>query len=286
MPLQQKIAAIILFSIIVLTAVLYWIHAQRYISTDNAYVNANIVQIAPQVSGQVIRLNIQNNQFVKAGTLLFELDPVPFQMAVDKAGAKLAIEHATWKNAQANTARIIKLVKNKALSVQDQDNAIKNLQIATATLQLEKASLAKAELDLQNSKVYASTDGYVSNMTLRVGNVVSAFHPLFALISNEQYWVDANFKETELQHIKPGQTAKITVDMYPSLVFKGVVESISGGSGAVFSLLPPQNATGNWIKITQRVPVKIHVLNPDAQHPLRIGTTAAVTIDTKKSDSK
>ncbi len=293
--LQQKIASshrfkivtlLILLSIIVISGALYWLQTRYYINTDNAYVNANIIQISPQVRGQVIKLNVQNNQFVKAGTLLFELDPVPFQVEIDKAKAQLTIAYATWKNAQSNTKRIIMLAKREALSAQERDNAIKNLQIATASLQLNQASLEQAELDLRNSKVFASTDGYISNMTQRIGSVVGAFRPLFVLISNEQYWVDANFKETELRNIKSGQTVKIVVDMYPSYIFKGTVESISGGSGTAFSLLPPQNATGNWIKITQRVPVKIRIINPNPQYPLRIGTTATVTIDTRGNTKK
>jgi membrane fusion protein (multidrug efflux system) len=101
---------------------------------------------------------------------------------------------------------------------------------------------------------------------------------LFALISNSEFWVDANFKETELEHIHPGQLANIYVDMYPGHTFSGVVESISGGTGSAFSLLPPQNATGNWVKVAQRVPVRIRVLNPEQDFPLRIGTSASVRI--------
>jgi membrane fusion protein, multidrug efflux system len=108
--------------------------------------------------------------------------------------------------------------------------------------------------------------------------VITAYQPIFALISDESFWADTNFKETEMEKIRPGQAAKIEVDMYPGHVFNGVVESISGGAGAAFSLLPPQNATGNWVKVTQRVPVRIQILNPDPRYPLRIGTSALVTV--------
>lgn len=288
--LQQKIKTsrtmqvrlfVAVLSLLLISGVIYWLHARRYIDTDDAYVNANIVQVAPQVSGQVIMLNVQNNQFVKAGTLLFALDPAPFQAAIDKAKAQLQIDDATLKNAQTNTGRTVALAKKASLSLKERDDAVKDLQVAEAALRLDKASLAQAELDLRNSRVCAAVDGYVANMTLRVGSVVSAFQPLFAIISTEQYWVDANFKETELQNIKSGQRAEIIVDMYPAYRFTGVVANISGGSGAAFSLLPPQNATGNWIKITQRVPVKILITNPNAQYPLRVGTTATVTVDTQ-----
>jgi membrane fusion protein (multidrug efflux system) len=102
---------------------------------------------------------------------------------------------------------------------------------------------------------------------------------LFAIISDEEWWVDANFKETELERIRAGQPATIRVDMYRDHEFRGTVESLSVGSGAAFSLLPAQNATGNWVKVTQRVPVRIRVLDPDAKHPLRVGTTATVRVE-------
>lgn len=272
--------------IIFFIAVMILLHSSRFINTDDAYINANIVQITPQVSGQVIKLDIQNNQFVKAGTILFEVDPAPYNVALEKAKAQLNIALATWQNAQVNTKRILELVKSKTLTLQDRDDATKNLQVAIANYQLAKAALNQATLDLRNTKVYATVDGFITNLTLRPGNVVNAFQPLFALISNDQYWADANFKETELQNIHSCETAEITVDMYPSHVFQGIVESISGGSGTAFSLLPPQNATGNWVKITQRVPVKVRIINPDPKFPLRIGVTANVTIDSKSSSAK
>lgn len=266
--------------VLILTACI-WLHLSRFTSTDDAYINANIVQITPQVSGQVIKLHIHNNQFVKAGDLLFEIDPEPYKIALEKVKAQLAIAQATWQNDKTHSTRIIELVKKKTLSIQDYDDTIKTLNVAAANFQLAKAALDQAELDLRNTRVYASTNGTISNMTLRSGNVINAYQPLFALISNELFWVDANFKETELQNVRIGQTASIEVDMYPGHVFHGIVESISGGSDTAFSLLPSQNSTGNWIKITQRVPVKISILDTNSRYPLRIGTTATVTIDTK-----
>jgi membrane fusion protein, multidrug efflux system len=256
-----------------------WLHARHFINTDNAYVNANVIQIAPQVSGKVLRLYVENNQHVKEGTLLFEIDPEPYMVALTKATAQLGIAQAVWNNAQANTKRIVELVNKKALSTQDKDDATKNLNVAAASLQLAKASVEQAKLDLRNTRVYAPTSGTITNMVLRAGNIVEVNKPLFVFISSTKFWVDANFKETELRNIHVGQTAEVIVDMYPAHIFHGVVESISGGSGAAFSLLPPQNATGNWIKITQRIPVKINILNLDSQYSLRIGSTANVAID-------
>jgi membrane fusion protein (multidrug efflux system) len=101
---------------------------------------------------------------------------------------------------------------------------------------------------------------------------------LFSIVANDAYWVDANFKETELQRVRAGQPATVTVDMYPKHPFEATVESVSAGSGAAFSLLPPQNATGNWVKVTQRVPVRVRIVHPDPAFPLRIGTTATVRV--------
>ena len=128
----------------------------------------------------------------------------------------------------------------------------------------------------------APTNGVIANLSLQPGNTVSPNVPLFVVISDQEFWVDANFKETQLKEIRVGQKATIESDVYPDHPFHGVVQSVSGGSGAAFSLLPPQNATGNWVKVTQRVPVRIRVEDPDPQHPLRIGTTATVKV--RKSD--
>ena len=278
----RQITLAIAASIIIAGCFVYWLYSRNYASTDDAYVNANVVQIACRVSGQITTLNSENNQFVQQGQLLFSLDPEYFKVAVAKAQAQLAMAEATLLNAQLTANRVTGLVAKTVLSKQDGDNATTNLQNALAAEAVAKSNLAQAELDLQYSSVTAPTSGWITNMNLRNGSIVTANQPLFALVSNNEYWVDANFKETELQRIKPGQKAEIALDMYPDRSFKGVVESISSGSGTVFSLLPPQNAVGNWVKVTQRIPVKIRILDMDQNYPLRIGTTASVTIHLKK----
>jgi membrane fusion protein (multidrug efflux system) len=142
-----------------------------------------------------------------------------------------------------------------------------------------KAAIEQAKLDLQHTHVIAAQDGQISNLSLTAGSLVSAGEPLFALIADNSFHIDANFKETELPGIHPGQDVDISIDMYPGKHFKGKVESISGGTGTAFSLLPAQNATGNWVKIAQRVPVRIKLAPTDADHPLRIGATATVTVN-------
>jgi membrane fusion protein (multidrug efflux system) len=148
-------------------------------------------------------------------------------------------------------------------------------------LRAAAAQLDKATLDRVRTHVLAPGSGWASNVRLRPGTVVQAGTPVFAIIEDGQWWVDANFKETDLGRIKPGQKATIRLDMYPGLKLQGVVESISQGSGATFSVLPPENATGNWVKVTQRFPVRVKITSePDPDRPIRVGASADVTVDT------
>lgn len=277
----KNIKSLVIAAFFILSAAVWMgmkIYSYFYISTDNAYVNANVVQIAPRVTGQVTGLFIVNNQFVHQGQALFQIDLVPFQNALAKAEAQYTISKAALVNAETTAARTNTLAKQKFVSTQEKDNVTTAFETAAASLSLAKASLNQAQLDYSWTKITAPSSGWVTNVSLRVGDIVAANQPLFALISNGEFWVDANFKETELEHIHPGQRAVIYVDMYPDHAFEGVVQSISGGTGSAFSLLPPQNATGNWVKITQRVPVRILALHPDPEYPLRIGTSASVRV--------
>lgn len=160
----------------------------------------------------------------------------------------------------------------------------KQITVTTPTVQLRAAAaqLDKATHDRVKTHVTAPADGLLSNVTLRPGATVQAGAPLFAIIEGNPWWVDANFKETDLARIEVGQKAQIRLDMYPGVTFDGVVESISAGSGSTFSVLPAENATGNWVKVTQRFPVRISITNPpaDAAKPLRVGASAWVRIDT------
>ena len=280
MNYKKIFSLIAVFVVLALVAGAYWIYSEYYVSTDDAYLNANVVQIAPRVTGQVSILDVQNNQYVKEGQALFRLDPALFQVAIDQAQAQLLKDQATLDNVKVTSQRIFKLADQGVLSVQDRDNAAANLKTAQAEVALAKANLRNAQLNLQYTVVNAPTDGWVSNLTMRPQDTINANEPQFALISKDEFWVDANFKETDMTRIRVGASAKIVVDMYPKHPFKGVVESVSGGSGNAFALLPAQNATGNWVKVIQRVPVRIRVTDVDPQYPLRIGTSAEVTIPT------
>ena len=277
---KKLISLIAVFVVLALGAFGYWVYSQYYVSTDDAYVGANVVQIAPRVTGQVLDLYVQNNQFVKKGQPLFKLDPALFEAALEQAKAQLLISQANLANAKTTAKRTFALASQGALTQQDRDNAMAQLRSAKGQVALAKAKLLDATLNLQYTVVTAPTNGWISNLTLRPQATIDANDPQFALISEGEFWVDANFKETDLNHIRIGAPVSIVVDMYPDHPFKGVVESISGGSGNAFALLPPQNATGNWVKVIQRVPVRVHVIDVDPQYPLRIGTSATVTIPT------
>ena len=304
-------------------AIIYWRQSAQYVSTDNGYVQANQAEITAQVSGPVVKIHVQDQQAVKAGDLLFEIDPANYEVALQKAQAQLELARqsvsqesagvvsaeavlaqrkAQAVNAQRTWKRTQELLKNGFVSPQGAENARTELATAeaavkaavagvaqarsalgrsgdqNAAVQSAAAAVRQAQLDLERTRVNSPVTGLVANFTLQPGNTVQPGAPLFVVISNEEFWIDANFKETELVDIRPGQSAIIKSDVYPDRVFHGEVQSLSGGSGTAFSLLPAQNATGNWVKVTQRVPVRIKIIDPDPQHPLRIGTTASVKI--------
>jgi membrane fusion protein (multidrug efflux system) len=256
--------------LITVSVMLYFRHAKYYPSTDNAYVKANIIQIASQVTGSVAEVRVRDLQPVKKGDILLTLDQRPFQIALDQA-------RATYVDSNRNAMRVMTLVRQKHLSPSDGDKAESALKVA-------KSNLDKANLDLEYTVIKAPEDGYIVKLDLRPGSSVSAYQHLFSLVSSRQWWVEANFKETDLGRIKNGQKAKIIVDIYPHHEFHGVVDNVSRGSGASFSLLPPENATGNWVKVTARFPVRVDIVDVDPNFPLRVGASADVTINTTNSE--
>lgn len=315
------IAALLL---IVLTgAFVFERYAGNTRSTENAYINAEVVSVASQVAGRVTRVYIRENQFVHKGDALFDLDPEPYNIALahaqadlaqamqnarqDRADIELAQAQIRQSESDLGNARRIdirdkKLVAQHFLSQQASDDAKTRMQSLQATLAeahaklararaapekmaergdvlKAQAALAQARLDIANTRVTAIQDGQISNLSLTTGAMVGAGAPLFALIGKDSFYIDANFKETQLSGIHPGQQVDIEVDMYPGQHFSGTVESLSGGTGTAFSLLPPQNATGNWVKIAQRVPVRIRFAPTDSV--LRIGATATVSVQLK-----
>lgn len=309
---------------------LYLQHSKLYPETDDAYVQAHIVNIAPRVSGHVAKTYVQNNQSIQSGQLLFQLDPSTYQAALAKAQgaleqtiqsvnalekhmqsakANLAERQAQLTNAKKHYQRIHALVKNGSVSAAQGDDATSKLHVAKAAyvaaqnqlaeakqklgklddrnaqIKEAKAVVKQAQLNLKYTKIYAPAKGKIANYSLRVGDEVAAGQSYFALVETGYWWAEANFKETDLTRIRPGQTAHIRIDMYPNQTFTGQVTSISPSSGASFSVLPPENATGNWVKVTQRFPVRVHIKQPNPHYPLRLGASCTVEVDTQGAKS-
>ncbi|MFZ9034508.1 MAG: efflux RND transporter periplasmic adaptor subunit [Francisellaceae bacterium] len=316
---------IVVLLLVCLGFYLYIRHNDIYPSTDDAYVNADIVHVAAQVSGKVETIDVQNNERVKKGQLLFSIEPQAYQYALDQARANLELEkrqvdaikdNVRLQEAKLDQAQAQKFVaQQKANRIEplvyqgqatkeegdevkgDLDVAIANVAAAKASISEQQkqlmvqkakiaateAALADAQLNLSYTRVYAAADGYITDFSLRKGSMINAGNNLFVLVEDAMIWVDANYKETQMSAMRPGQAATIVLDMYPDLVIKGKIQSISHGSGSVFSLLPPENATGNWVKVTQRFPVKIAIDKSllEKLPPLRVGASATVTVNTR-----
>lgn len=319
---NKKIFIAVLLLLLALGSATYMHYASRTRSTENAYLSADVVNVASLVAGKVIAVHVTDNQHVRKGDPLFDVDPAPFTIALERAQADLATanQNARQDNAEITVARAMvaqtqsdllnartiynrdkELVAQNFMPQQTLDDAQTRMQALQSALDQAKAKLTKAlsapenaeergdvlkaqaaidqaKLDLEHTRVVAAQDGQISNLSLTAGSLINIGTPLFALIADNSFHIDANFKETELPGIHPGQEVDIDIDMYPGQHFKGTVESISGGTGTAFSLLPAQNATGNWVKIAQRIPVRIKLAPTDAAHPLRIGATASVSV--------
>ena len=261
---------------------------QRYIQnpwTRDGQVRANIVGIAPRVSGPIVQVAVHDNQVVKKGDLLFEIDPADFQAQLDLATGQVRNAEANLKQQQQNLGRQTDLYKTRVNPLQDFQNAQDNTAAAEAQLAAAKANMKLAALNLSYTKVVASVDGYVTNMNTSVGTYVTAGNQLMALVDTGSYWVAAYFKETQLPHVVVGQKAKLTFMGYPDQPFDGVVRSIGwgvyvqDGSGSVSTgLLPSISQTIDWVRLPQRFAVRIQVVGRPPV-PLRIGQTvyAAMT---------
>ena len=267
--------------------------AMKYQSTDDAYVETTTVSVSPKVSGQIVKVLVKDNQPVKAGDVVAVIDKVDYQVRLEQATAAYEKALLNQQNAHANlnaanseielarkdVERYENLYKAGAVSKQTLDRAITTLEatearltsaqqaifskdqsraakVADADLNVLKAQKRAAELALEYTDIIAPIDGTVSNKRVEVGMMVQPGSPLFVIVPND-VWVVANFKETQLQHMKKGQPVDIKIDTYGNKVFKGEVDSIQRSSGAKASLFPPENAVGSFVKIVQRIPVKI-----------------------------
>ncbi|WP_370600226.1 efflux RND transporter periplasmic adaptor subunit [Pseudomonas nitroreducens] len=328
---KRKRWLLILLAVVVLAglASVAWqiIYGRWHEDTEDAYVNGNVVQITPQITGTVVSIGADDGDLVQKGQVLVKFDPSDADIALQQAEANLArtvrqvrglfsnvdgykadvaAKKVALAKAEADFKRRQNLANDGAISQEELAHARDALDTARSSLtsaeqQLDtnraliddtviashpdvKAAAAKlrqAYLDDARAVIIAPVTGYVAKRTVQVGQRVQPGAALMAVIPLDQVWIDANFKETQLKHMRIGQPVEIHSDLYGSEVkYSGTVDSLGVGTGSAFSLLPAQNATGNWIKIVQRVPVRIRI-SPDelAKHPLRIGLSMSVNVN-------
>jgi membrane fusion protein, multidrug efflux system len=336
------IIGVVVLALLAIGGLYYWITTRGIEDTDDAYTDGRAITIAPQVSGVVISLDVNDNQFVKQGQPLIHIDPRQYQIDREQAEGALATAKAQYRgqqyglevakknfpaqleqakaqleNAKATKARTQadydrqKALPKAATSQQDVDAAEAALkqaeaQVALADAQVTQnspvtervgetdaavgqlkgqveqaqARLDQADLNLSWAVVKAPQDGWITKRNVEKGNYVAPGQQIFSIVATE-VWVTANFKESQLVNMRPGQHVAIRVDAYPQLRLEGHVDSIQLGSGSKFTAFPPENATGNFIKIVQRVPVKIVIdkgLDPNIPLPLGISVEPKVTV--------
>ncbi len=224
-------------------------------STDDAAIEAHVIPIAPKVPGYITALHVKDNQHVRQGDVLVEIDPRDYQLRLDAQKALLVSAEVTANNASVNAKRQ-KNVGRVVGSQREIDDAVATEKSGVAQVENAKAQVSFAEKELSDSAIRAPEDGVVTMRTAEQGAYATPGQQLFTIVGDKR-WVVANFKEVQITEMRPGQKATITVDAYPDLKLEGVVDSIQNGTGSRFSAFPAENATGNFVKIVQRVPVKI-----------------------------
>jgi len=247
--------------ILLLGGAALYIYSSHYESTDDAFIDAHLVPISPKVAGQVVAVHIDDNQVVKAGDPLLEIDPRDYEAKLAEQRGKVEAAEAEARRAAADAKRYEQIFKQDEISQQQLDNAQAAATAAQATLAKERGALDQAELNLSYTKIAAPESGQVTKKSVEPGAYVQVGQTLFTIVP-DNIWVTANFKETQLTHMQPGQKVTIKVDAYPGHTFTGHVDSIQSGTGERFSVMPPENATGNYVKVVQRVPVKILIDTP------------------------
>lgn len=233
-----------------------WLQTRNFEETDDAFIDAHVAPMSSKVSGYVISVPVDDNQPVKKGDLLVEIDAADYKVAAARARADLAAAQAQARQARLDAARYAKLLAREQVSQQTADKAEADAAVDAAKADTARQRLAEADLQLSYTRITAPQDGRVARRSVEVQSFVQPGQPLMAVVPDQVY-VTANFKETQLTRMHPGQEAEIRVDAFPGRRFKGHVDSLQPGTGARFSLLPPENATGNFVKVVQRVPVKI-----------------------------
>ena len=312
----------------------FWVKNSRYVSTDNAYVKAHQLAISADIDGRTIRVAVKENDRVKKGEILFELDPEPYRIDLATAEAEIAgikntisALRAEYRQAKAELTDAKQEINyhNRVYQRQRQlssrgiasrakyDEAERNLTKArqksrTINQKLQRvlarlggrynlpinqhpmfrqatSNRDRVALNLRRTRIAAPADGTVGRVTLQAGEYVEEGKAVIPLVLDQEVWIEANLKETQLTHVRPGQAAQIEVDAYPDHEWFATVTSISPSTGAELSVLPPQNASGNWVKVVQRVPVRLELRGSEPRPILRTGMTVTVSIDTERDNS-
>jgi len=310
----------VLFSVIAVVAVAaggWWFFvSSNFVSTDNAYVNVSSAEVTPLTSGAALSVPVHDTQLVKRGDVLVVIDPQDAKLLYAQADAAygmtirkvqtyfaaVAVRRADYDRTKLDYERRVNLVKSGAVSSEELTAVKNNFESAKAGLDAAlalihgtsvmshpevlaaKAARDTARLNLDRTVIRAPVDGLVAQRQVQIGQRLQAGMPVMAIVPITQVYVDANFKEDQLGKVRPGQSVKLTSDLYGSSVkFHGHVAGIGGGTGSAFAVIPAQNATGNWIKVVQRIPVRIS-LDPKElkDHPLRVGLSMSASIDVSK----
>jgi multidrug resistance efflux pump len=256
--------------------------------TRDGHVRAQIIKITPRVSGPIVDLPIHDNQKVQKGDLLFRIDPRTYELAVEQAEAKLqqALASELVKQDQATRGKELYRKDRGAISEQALVRKKNDLLVARANVQVAQSNLEKARLDLEFTEVRAPVDGYVTNLLLRYGSQTVANQPALALIDSDSFWVHGYFKETQVEYIRKDNKAVIKLMTYPDAPLEGVVESMGWGiaqqDGApAADLLPSIKPSFDWIRLAQRIPVRIRLTHIPDEVDLRVGSSASVFIETE-----
>lgn len=262
-------------------AVIYFGFEQiMYVTTDNAQIEAPVVMLAAKVPGYIVEVKVVEGQKVKAGDILAEIDSRDYQNTLKQVQSELSSLESRRKDAERNYQRISELYKQSAVSTQQYDTATANYSDVKSKYEAVSAQVDQAKLNLENTKIKAPMDGSIAKKSLEVGQLASPGVPLIGFVGGSERWVMANFKETEIGSIKVGSTVDVEIDAIGGKSYHGSVSALSAATGATFTLLPPDNATGNFTKVVQRVPVKIKLENlADADlELLRAGLSAYVKV--------
>jgi membrane fusion protein (multidrug efflux system) len=279
METKKKII-ISIVSLLVLVGGYFGYQAFTYISTDDAQIEGHALLLAPKVGGYIQAVHVVEGQNVKAGEVLIEIDPRDYENTLKEVEGELTSIEARRRDSEKNFKRLSDLYSKAAIPQQQYDTAATVYSESKARYEAISAQVAQARLNLSNTQIKAPTNGIIAKKSAEVGQLASPGVPLVGFVDTEERWVTANFKETEIEAVKIGAIAYLDIDAISKTSYTGKVIAISSATGATFTLLPPDNATGNFTKVVQRVPIKISIdgLKPADIEQLRAGLSVNVRV--------